>query len=85
MRSPMVDRDFRLLFWQRVREYAVPVSMIESATVRRRVGDWAGACSAARVDVDLNLVSAAEMGDAEHTTFRSLIGKRVRVTIEEIR
>jgi hypothetical protein len=39
----------------RVREFAVPSSMIESATARRAVGDWAGACVAARVDVDLNL------------------------------
>src|ERR1700754_944296 len=45
----------RLLCWQRVREFAVPLSMIESATARRAVGDWAGACAAARVDVDLNL------------------------------
>ncbi|MFB6960980.1 hypothetical protein ACFCYB_29225 [Streptomyces sp. NPDC056309] len=45
----------RLLMWQRVREYAVPPSMIETATARRAVGDWAGACSAARVDVDFDL------------------------------
>ncbi|GAB1332882.1 hypothetical protein [Streptomyces sennicomposti] len=45
----------RLLMWQRVREYAVPPSMIETATARRGVGDWAGACAAARVDVDLDL------------------------------
>ncbi|MFB7111637.1 hypothetical protein [Streptomyces sp. NPDC056190] len=45
----------RLLMWQRVREYAVPPSMIETATARRAVGDWAGACAAARVDVDLDL------------------------------
>jgi len=38
-----------------VREFAVPPSMIESATAHRSVGDWAGACAAARVDVDLNL------------------------------
>jgi hypothetical protein len=31
--------------------------MIESATARRMVGDWAGACAAARVDVDLDLRS----------------------------
>ncbi|GJF23029.1 hypothetical protein SHO565_35930 [Streptomyces sp. HO565] len=41
--------------WQRVREYAVPPSMIETATARRAVGDWAGACAAARIDVDLDL------------------------------
>jgi hypothetical protein len=45
----------RLLMWQRVREYAVPPSMIETATARRAVGDWAGACAAARIDADLDL------------------------------
>ncbi|MEU0598110.1 hypothetical protein ABZ484_07610 [Streptomyces sp. NPDC006393] len=45
----------RLLMWQRVREYAVPPSMIETTAVRRAVGDWAGACAAARIDVDLDL------------------------------
>lgn len=42
-------------FWPRVREFAVPPSMIETATVRRRAGDWAGACAAAAVDVDFDL------------------------------
>ncbi|MYW21737.1 hypothetical protein GT039_40755, partial [Streptomyces sp. SID2955] len=45
----------RLSMWQRVREYAVPPSMIETATARRATGDWAGACAAARVAVDLDL------------------------------
>ncbi|WP_282700318.1 hypothetical protein [Streptomyces sp. CC219B] len=45
----------RLLMWQRVREYAVPLSMIETATARRAVGDWAGACAAARLDVGFGL------------------------------
>ncbi|MEV0122145.1 hypothetical protein AB0I16_11475 [Streptomyces sp. NPDC050703] len=44
-----------LLMWQRVRGYAVPQSMIETATARRAAGDWAGACAAAHVDVDLDL------------------------------
>ena len=44
----------RLLFWSYVREFAVPPSMIESATVRRSAGDWAGACAAANVDVDFH-------------------------------
>ncbi|MCQ9131210.1 hypothetical protein [Streptomyces hilarionis] len=44
-----------LSMWQRVREYAVPPSMIEEAAARRAVGDWAGACAAARVYVDLDL------------------------------
>jgi len=49
------NEDSRLLFWARVRKSAVPPLMIESATARRMIGDWAGACAAARVDVDLNL------------------------------
>ncbi|NEC52994.1 hypothetical protein G3I18_31250, partial [Actinospica acidiphila] len=50
-----VDEDSRLSLWRRVREYAVPPTTIETATARRRSGDWAGACAAARVDVDLRL------------------------------
>ncbi|MFE3939253.1 hypothetical protein ACFXPJ_37240, partial [Streptomyces goshikiensis] len=46
--------DSRLSLWLRVREFAVPPSMIETATARRRAGDWAGACAAARVDLDFN-------------------------------
>lgn len=49
----------RLSFWLRVREFAVPASVIETATARRRAGDWAGACAAAGIDVDLNLRSVA--------------------------
>jgi hypothetical protein len=49
----------RLSFWLRVREYAVPPSMIETATARRHAGDWAGACAAAGIDTDLNLRSVA--------------------------
>jgi hypothetical protein len=45
----------RLLLWARVREFAVPASMIEVAAARRAVGDWGGACAAARVDVDVDL------------------------------
>ncbi|MFG2781797.1 hypothetical protein ACGFY7_28600 [Streptomyces prunicolor] len=51
--------DSRLSFWLRVREFAVPPSMIETATARRHVGDWAGACAAAGVDLDLDLRSVA--------------------------
>ncbi|WP_336113415.1 hypothetical protein [Streptomyces sp. PTD9-10] len=51
--------DSRLSLWLRVREFAVPPSMIETATVRRRAGDWAGACAAAGVDIDLDLRSVA--------------------------
>ncbi|MFJ7075419.1 hypothetical protein [Streptomyces sp. NPDC098781] len=48
-----------LSFWPRVRDFAVPASMIETATRRRLAGDWAGACAAAGFDVDLNLRSLA--------------------------
>ncbi|WP_327674007.1 hypothetical protein [Kitasatospora sp. NBC_00458] len=51
--------DSRLSFWRRVREFAVPPTVIETATARRRVGDWAGACAAAGVDVDLDLRSVS--------------------------
>ncbi|MFI1212320.1 hypothetical protein ACH4UV_32490 [Streptomyces sp. NPDC020802] len=51
--------DARLSLWSRVREFAVPPSMIDTATARRRAGDWAGACAAANVDVDLDLRSLA--------------------------
>ncbi|MGV4982897.1 hypothetical protein ACVB8X_16460 [Streptomyces sp. NRAIS4] len=51
--------DSRLSLWLRVRTYAVPPSMIELATGRRTAGDWAGACAAARIDVDLDLRSVA--------------------------
>ncbi|MDN3261581.1 hypothetical protein QWJ26_17525 [Streptomyces sp. CSDS2] len=46
------DFPSRLSMWQRVRQYAVPPSMIETAAARRAAGDWAGACAAARIDVD---------------------------------
>ncbi|SUB54716.1 Uncharacterised protein [Nocardia brasiliensis] len=49
----------RLSFWSRVREFAVPPGMIETATARRLQGDWAGACAAAGFDVDLDLRSTA--------------------------
>ncbi|MEU2238444.1 hypothetical protein ABZ572_03450 [Streptomyces sp. NPDC018338] len=49
----------RLSLWLRVREFAVPPSMIETASARRLRGDWAGACAAARIDVDLDLRSLA--------------------------
>ncbi|MGW2049114.1 hypothetical protein ACWCPF_28585 [Streptomyces sp. NPDC001858] len=51
--------DTRFSFWPRVREFAVPASMIETATARRHAGDWAGACAAAHVDVDLDLRAVA--------------------------
>ncbi|GGU69632.1 hypothetical protein ACIG0C_05680 [Kitasatospora aureofaciens] len=49
--------DSRLSFWRRVREYAVPPSMIEAATARRLSGDWA--CAAANVEIDFQLPRVA--------------------------
>ncbi|MDX2563063.1 hypothetical protein PV371_25880 [Streptomyces sp. TX20-6-3] len=59
MLTHSADGDTRLSLWLRVREFAVPPSMIETADRRRTAGDWAGACAAANVDVDLDLRSAA--------------------------
>ncbi|MEU0182741.1 hypothetical protein ABZ312_16350 [Streptomyces sp. NPDC006207] len=59
MLTQTANEDSRLSFWLRVREFAVPPSMVETATARRRGGDWAGACAAAGIDVDLNLRSLA--------------------------
>ncbi|KOU65340.1 hypothetical protein [Streptomyces sp. IGB124] len=59
MLTQTANRDPRLALWLRVREYAVPASMIETATARRHVGDWAAACAAAGIDVDFNLRSLA--------------------------
>jgi hypothetical protein len=59
MATHFANGDSRLSFWSRVRQYAVPSSMVETATARRLTGDWAGACAAAGVDVDLGLRPAA--------------------------
>ncbi|GHE03364.1 hypothetical protein [Streptomyces alanosinicus] len=60
--------DSRLSLWLRVRTYAVPPSMIEVATGRRTAGDWAGACAAARIDVDLDPASVARAHGREIAT-----------------
>ncbi|KAB8196248.1 hypothetical protein FH608_005595 [Nonomuraea phyllanthi] len=59
------NEDSRLSLWLRVREFAVPAPMIESATVLRATGDWAAACAAAHVDVDLNLRQTARLHGRE--------------------
>jgi hypothetical protein len=59
MLTRTANGDSRFSFWLRVREFAVPPSMIETATARRSVGDWAGACAAANIDTDLSLRSVA--------------------------
>lgn len=62
MHTPDANGDTRRSFWLRVREFAVPPSMIDAATARRHAGDWAGACAAARIDVDLDLRAVARAG-----------------------
>ncbi|CNF03908.1 Uncharacterised protein [Mycobacterium tuberculosis] len=57
-----------LLMWQRVREYAVPPSMIETATARRAAGDWAGACAAARIDIDFDLRAVRDRHGTDFVT-----------------
>ena len=59
MLTDAANGDSRLSFWLRVREFAVPPSMVETATARRAVGDWAGACAAAGVDIDFDMRSLA--------------------------
>ncbi|WP_416985198.1 hypothetical protein [Streptomyces sp. T028] len=59
MLTRIANGDSRLSFWRRVREFAVPPSMIETATARRLTGDWAGACAAAGIDVDFTARSLA--------------------------
>ncbi|MFR9790113.1 hypothetical protein ACL07V_15810 [Streptomyces sp. MB22_4] len=68
--APHVANDIppHLSMWQRVREYAVPPSMIETATARRAVDDWAGACAAARIDVDLDLRAVRDRHGTEFGT-----------------
>ncbi|MFJ9903743.1 hypothetical protein ACIRVK_12700 [Streptomyces sp. NPDC101152] len=66
--TDIANGDSRLSLWRRVREFAVPPSMIETATARRLAGDWAGACAAARVDVDLDLCSVGRAHGRELVT-----------------
>ncbi|MFE2552120.1 hypothetical protein ACFXGI_26710 [Streptomyces sp. NPDC059355] len=59
MPTDTADGSSRPSFWPRVRRFAVPPSMIETATARRLAGDWAGACAAAGIDLDLHPRSVA--------------------------
>ncbi|MET7656287.1 MULTISPECIES: hypothetical protein [unclassified Streptomyces] len=68
MLTRIANEDSRLSLWLRVREFAVPASMIETATARRRAGDWAGACAAAGIDVDLDLRAVARAYGREFTS-----------------
>jgi hypothetical protein len=77
MLTQTANGDSRLSFWLPVREFAVPPSMIETATARRLAGDWAGACAAAGIDVDLNLRSVAR-------TYGHDLGARVRADLRHL-
>lgn len=68
MRSSDVTEDPRLSCWRRVRAFAVPPPMIERSAARRVVGDWAGACAAAHIDVDLHPRSVARTHGQEIAT-----------------
>src|SRR3954466_9531451 len=68
MASHFANIPAQLLMWQRVREYAVPLSMIETATARRAVGDWAGACASARIDIDFDLRAVRDRYGTEFVT-----------------
>ncbi|MEU9204953.1 hypothetical protein [Streptomyces sp. NPDC048332] len=68
MLTENANRDPYLTFWLRVREFAVPPSMIETATARRHAGDWSGACAAAGIDIDLRLPALARTHGRELTT-----------------
>ncbi|MGW4196378.1 hypothetical protein [Streptomyces sp. NPDC005004] len=67
MAHHFVNVPTRLSMWRRVREYAVPLSMIETATARRAAGDWGGACAAARMNVDLDLRAVRKRHGNEFT------------------
>ena len=77
MLTETVYEDSRLACWRRVREFAVPPSMIESATARRSVGDWAGACAAAGFDVDFDLRSFARVRGRE-------LAARIRADLRQL-
>ncbi|MFD8061425.1 hypothetical protein ACFXA0_29630 [Streptomyces cyaneofuscatus] len=83
MLTQAANRDSHPSFWPRVREYAVPAPMIETATARRQAGDWAGACAAAGIDVDLQLRSVArthgrELAARIRTDLRHLVPDLLR-------
>ena len=77
MPTHTANGDSRLSFWLRVREFAVPPSMIETATARRLGGDWAGACAAAGFDVDLDLRSVARAHGRE-------LAARIRADLRQL-
>ncbi|CAG6398359.1 hypothetical protein NMG29_05365 [Streptomyces cocklensis] len=77
MPTEIANEDPRLSLWLRVRTFAVPAPMIETATARRQAGDWAGACAAAGFDVDVTPRTVAR------THGRELAG-RVRTDLRRL-
>ncbi|MFF0394092.1 hypothetical protein ACFYS8_36110 [Kitasatospora sp. NPDC004615] len=63
--TSLMDEDTRTCFWPRVRQFAVPPAMIDTATARREAGDWGGACAAARFDVELDVRAVARAYGSE--------------------
>ncbi|RKE22950.1 hypothetical protein [Streptomyces sp. TLI_171] len=59
------DEDTRTCFWSRVRQFAVPPAMIETAAARRELGDWGGACAAAGFDPDIDVRAVSRSYGAE--------------------
>ncbi|MFC8720178.1 hypothetical protein [Kitasatospora sp. NPDC057198] len=65
--TSLLDEDTRNSFWSRVRRFAVPPAMIETATARRSLGDWGGACAAAGFDPAFELRAVTRAYGAELT------------------
>ncbi|MEV7213258.1 hypothetical protein AB0O31_09225 [Kitasatospora cineracea] len=63
--TSLLDEDTRNSFWSRVRRFAVPPTMIETATARRALGDWGGACAAAGCDPEFELRAVSRTYGAE--------------------
>ncbi|WP_285739670.1 hypothetical protein [Kitasatospora phosalacinea] len=65
--TSLLDEDTRNSFWSRVRRFAVPPAMIETATARRALGDWGGACAAAGCDPEIELRAVTRTYGSELT------------------
>ncbi|QKW23216.1 hypothetical protein HUT16_32740 [Kitasatospora sp. NA04385] len=65
--TSLLDEDTHNNFWSRVRRFAVPPAMIDTATARRARGDWGGACAAAGCDPDVELRAVTRTYGSELT------------------
>ncbi|MFG2004744.1 hypothetical protein ACGFNU_36885 [Spirillospora sp. NPDC048911] len=61
-KHPRVEMNVDLAMYREARRYGVPRWSIEAATERRLAGDTAGACEAADVELDVDLVAAGAHG-----------------------